>query len=148
MDTNQRLEQLKQKYQSVLNFISGQPLQLQNVHVENDKLLIRGIASSDEVKNRVWDQIKLVDPTYSDLVADIRVEPGNVPSTSQAQAQAPPSAPPSRTYTVKPGDTLSKIAKEIYGNANDYMRIFDANKDKLSDPNKIQVGQVLSIPAA
>lgn len=52
----------------------------------------------------------------------------------------------SRFYTVKSGDTLSKIAKEMYGNANDYMKIFDANKPMLSDPNKIYVGQVLRIP--
>lgn len=55
-------------------------------------------------------------------------------------------APESRFYTVKSGDTLSKIAKEMYGNANDYMKIFDANKPMLSDPDKIYVGQVLRIP--
>ncbi|OOR88278.1 peptidoglycan-binding protein LysM [Moraxella caviae] len=53
----------------------------------------------------------------------------------------------SRFYTVKSGDNLSKIAKEMYGNANDYMKIFDANKPMLSDPDKIYVGQVLRIPA-
>lgn len=55
-------------------------------------------------------------------------------------------APESRFYTVKSGDTLSKVAKEMYGNANDYMKIFEANKPMLSDPNKIYVGQVLRIP--
>lgn len=54
--------------------------------------------------------------------------------------------PESRFYTVKSGDSLSKIAKEMYGNANDYMKIFDANKPMLSDPNKIYPGQVLRIP--
>jgi nucleoid-associated protein YgaU len=49
---------------------------------------------------------------------------------------------------VQPGETLSKIAKQFYGNANAYMKIFDANKDQLSDPNKINVGQELVIPAA
>ena len=48
---------------------------------------------------------------------------------------------------VKSGDTLSKIAKEAYGNANDYMKIFEANKPMLSDPNKIYPGQMLRIPA-
>jgi nucleoid-associated protein YgaU len=51
-----------------------------------------------------------------------------------------------RTYVVKSGDTLSKIAKEHYGDANRYMDIFNANRDKLSDPNKIQPGQELVIP--
>lgn len=51
-----------------------------------------------------------------------------------------------RTYIVQSGDTLSKIAKEYYGDSNKYMDIFNANTDKLSDPNKIQPGQELIIP--
>ncbi|MDO4896486.1 MAG: peptidoglycan-binding protein LysM [Moraxella sp.] len=53
--------------------------------------------------------------------------------------------PESRFYTVKSGDTLSKIAKEMYGNG-DYMKIFEANRPLLSHPDKIYVGQVLRIP--
>lgn len=52
----------------------------------------------------------------------------------------------SRTYIVQSGDTLSKIAKEYYGDAGRYMDIFNANKDKLTSPDKIQVGQELVIP--
>ena len=55
-------------------------------------------------------------------------------------------APADRTYTVKSGDTLSKIAKETLGDANAYTEIFNANKDQLSDPDKIKPGQVLKIP--
>ena len=51
-----------------------------------------------------------------------------------------------RFYTVVKGDTLSKIAKEHYGNANDYMAIFEANKPMLTHPDKIYPGQVLRIP--
>jgi nucleoid-associated protein YgaU len=54
--------------------------------------------------------------------------------------------PESTFYTVKPGDTLSKIAKEFYGNASKYPVIFEANKPMLTDPNKIYVGQNLRIP--
>ncbi len=50
-------------------------------------------------------------------------------------------------YTVVSGDTLSKIAKEQYGNANSYMKIFEANKPMLSHPDKIYPGQSLRIPA-
>ncbi len=50
------------------------------------------------------------------------------------------------TYEIKSGDTLSKISKHFYGNANEYMRIFYANRDQLSDPDKIQAGQKLVIP--
>ena len=53
----------------------------------------------------------------------------------------------SRTYTVEKGDTLSKIAKQFYGDASDYPIIFEANKPMLSDPDKIYPGQVLRIPA-
>jgi len=52
----------------------------------------------------------------------------------------------SRYYTVVKGDTLSKIAKEQYGNANDYMKIFEANKPMLSNPDRIYPGQQLRIP--
>jgi nucleoid-associated protein YgaU len=54
--------------------------------------------------------------------------------------------PEATFYTVKPGDTLSKIAREAYGNANKYPVIFEANKPMLTDPNKIYPGQVLRIP--
>lgn len=51
-----------------------------------------------------------------------------------------------KIYEVRPGDSLSKIAKAEYGNANDYMIIFEANKDILKDPNMIHPGQKLKIP--
>jgi nucleoid-associated protein YgaU len=51
-----------------------------------------------------------------------------------------------RTHIVQSGDTLSKIAKQYYGDANRYMDIFNANTDKLSNPDKIQAGQELVIP--
>jgi nucleoid-associated protein YgaU len=51
-----------------------------------------------------------------------------------------------KIHTVQSGETLSSIAKHYYGDANEYIAIFEANKDKLSDPDKIQVGQELVIP--
>jgi nucleoid-associated protein YgaU len=58
----------------------------------------------------------------------------------------PPPPPEKQFYTVKKGDYLSKIAKEVYGNANKYNIIFEANKPMLKDPNLIYPGQVLVIP--
>jgi nucleoid-associated protein YgaU len=55
--------------------------------------------------------------------------------------------PEAKYYTVVKGDTLSKIAKEQYGNANKYMVIFEANRPLLSHPDKIYPGQVLRVPA-
>ncbi|MCX6029958.1 MAG: LysM peptidoglycan-binding domain-containing protein [Chloroflexi bacterium] len=51
-----------------------------------------------------------------------------------------------RTYTVQSGDTLSGIALEVYGNASRWPEIFEANRDQVSNPNMIYVGQVLKIP--
>lgn len=137
-----RFEQLKMKYQSVLNFIQSQGVQLQNLNMEGDKLLIRASASSADLKNRVWDQIKLVDPNFSDLIADIQA-PAAAAAAAVVGAVSTPSA---RTYTVQPGDSLSKISKQFYGDPNMYMKIFDANKDKLADPDKIKAGMNLLIP--
>lgn len=135
-----KFEQLKAKYQSVLNFMQTQNVQLQNVNMEGDKLFIRASAPSQDVKNRVWDQIKLVDPNYSDLIADIQA-----PAAAAAAAAGGGTATP-RTYTVQAGDSLSKISKHFYGDANQYMKIFEANKDKLSDPDKVRAGMELNIP--
>lgn len=137
----QKLDELKRKYQPVLNFIQQQgTVRLQNVHVENGKLLIRAAAPSEEVKNRIWDQIKLVDPSYADLTADITV-------TGVAAGEETPRREPARSYTVKSGDTLSKISADVYGDPQQYNKIFEANRDQLKDPNKIFPGQTLKIPA-
>lgn len=140
----QNLDQLKQKYQAVINLIPQTGARLQNVHMEGGKLLIRAEAPSQDVKNRIWDQIKLVDPSFSDLTADITVS-ASVPGVQAASASVS-GGQSQLTYTVQPGDTLSKIAQQFYGKASDYNRIFNANRDVLSDPDKIRPGQKLVIP--
>jgi len=75
----------------------------------------------------------------------------NVKSDSSSTAPSPGMPAPaaaSRTYVVKKGDNLSKIAKEIYGDANGWRRIFEANRDQIKDPDLIQPGQNLKIPSA
>src|SRR5215813_7967230 len=139
----QKFNQLKQKYQTVLNAIEQQQVRLQNLHVDGDKLVIRGTAPSDQAKNAVWDQIKLVDPSASDLMADITVDQSRQQAAAAGSAGRTTGA---QTYTVQSGDTLSKISKQFYGSSNEYMRIFYANRDKLADPNMIKVGQQLVIP--
>lgn len=73
---------------------------------------------------------------------------GNVEGVAAVDDQMTVSqaAPAAQFYTVVKGDTLSKIAKQFYGNANDYMRIFEANKPMLAHPDKIYPGQNLRIP--
>jgi nucleoid-associated protein YgaU len=96
----------------------------------NGRLQFKGTVTSEDDKNKIWDALKSV-PTWKD----------------ELNAQIDVVKPAATTYTVQAGDTLSKIAKVHLGDANAYMKIFDANKDKLSDPDKIQVGQVLTIPS-
>lgn len=134
-----RFEELKSKYQSVLRLIEQKKLRMHNLHLQDNKLFIKASAGSQALKNDIWNQIKLVDPGYGDLSCDIVIDPSLAPPP-------PAESPAVKTYTVQAGDTLSKIAKQFYGNANAYMKIFEANKDQLSDPNKIQIGQVLKIP--
>lgn len=138
-------EDLKAKYQSVLQVIQNQQISVKNLHVQDGKLFIKGIAPSLDAANKVWDEIKLVNPAADDITADFPVD------TSMQQPQEPRRQEQTsnlRLYTVKPGDTLSKISKQFYGSPTDYMKIFDANRDQLTDPDKIKVGQELKIPAA
>ena len=129
-----RFDELKLKYQSVLNLIKGRPILLDHVHVQDNKLFLQGRAASEEAKNDVWNQIKLVDPSYSDLICDLQVD------TSLA-----PPAP--RTYTVAAGDSLWKIASKFYGNGAEYPRIIAANPGKLKDEKSvIHPGDVLAVP--
>jgi nucleoid-associated protein YgaU len=145
MADNKQLEQMKQKYASVLTAIEQQQVRLSHVHIQDNKLFIQGVAPSEAAKNKVWDQIKQVNPNWAeDLTADITVDANAKPAQVQG---ASVSGGQQGTYTVQAGDTLSKISKELYGNANDYMKIFEANRDVLSDPDKIRPGQTLKIPA-
>ena len=126
------LDVLKQKYQSVVEFAQSRGVAWKNIHIEGEKMVLRGAAPSDAIKNEVWGKIKSVDPVYADLTADITID---------ASLKVP-----EKTYTVAAGDSLSKIAKHFYGDANKYMKIFDANKDQLKNPDLIKPGQTLRIP--
>jgi nucleoid-associated protein YgaU len=111
------------------------------------KLYFNGTVNSEDEKNQIWTAIKANPDWQKDVVADIKVRPGFAkdPTPGPQQAQAPAAQ---TTYTVQSGDTLSAISKRFLGNANDYMEIFNLNKDQLSDPDKIKPGQVLKIPQA
>jgi nucleoid-associated protein YgaU len=131
---------LRDKYQNAVQ--TAKSLHMEGSAEEKDgKLHFKGTVNSVDEKNRIWNAIKSVPGWEQDVVADLRVNehaPAAVGTSGSAQG--------GRTYTVKSGDTLSRIAKEFYGDAQAYNRIFDANRDQLNDPNKIQPGQVLKIP--
>lgn len=126
------IEALKAKYQPAIDTAKAVGISLSHVHMQGEKLFIQGAAPNEQIKNEFWNAVKAIDASYGDLAADISID-SSLPV-------------PAQTYTVKAGDSLSKIAKHYYGDAMAYNRIFEANRDQLSDPNKIQPGQVLKIP--
>ena len=142
--TDQKLEELKSKYAAVFTAIGQQGISLSHVNIQDNKLYISGTAKSEAAKNKIWDQIKQVNPSWqSEVIADITVDQ-QAAAAAAGQGSAPESK--AKTYTVQSGDSLSKISQQFYGKAGEYNKIFEANRDKLSDPNKIQPGQVLTIP--
>jgi nucleoid-associated protein YgaU len=106
------------------------------------KLYFNGTVATDAEKNQIWDAIKTIPTWQKDVVADIKVTGGPAKDGNTWT----PEASSSKTYTVKSGDTLSRIAKDHLGSVADYMKIFNLNKDQLSDPDQIKPGQVLRLP--
>jgi nucleoid-associated protein YgaU len=135
---------LRDKYAHAIQTAKGR---FQGSADERDgKLYWKGTVTSEDEKNQIWNAIKTVPDWQKDIVAEIQVTGARAAAAPAPAAPAQPAASAAKTYTVQPGDTLSKIAQEHLGNANAYMKIFDANKDQLSDPDKIRPGQVLRIP--
>jgi LysM repeat protein len=132
---------LREKYNHAIQ--TAKTLKFQGAADERDgKLHFHGTVNNQDEANQIWNAIKTVPDWQKDVMADIKVNPA-----AAAQPPAAPAGPQaSETYTVQAGDTLSAIAKKFLGNANAYMDIFNANKDQLSDPDKIKPGQVLKIP--
>ena len=121
---------LRDKYNHAIQTAKG--FKMQGSADERDgKLYFKGTVKNQDEVNKIWDAIKTVPDWRNDIVGEVTIDPNAKKET---------------TYTVKAGDTLSKIAKEHLGDANDYMKIFNANKAILTDPDKIKPGQVLTIP--
>jgi LysM repeat protein len=141
-----RFEELKLKYQSVLNLIQQKGVRLAHLHVQDNKLFIQGAAHSQDVKNAVWNQIKLVDKSFGDLSCDLSVDESLAPAAPKAPAAAALAAK-ARSYTVKAGDSLWKIAQTYYGNGTLYPKIIAGNPGRLKDDKTvIHPGDVLVIP--
>jgi nucleoid-associated protein YgaU len=99
---------------------------------KDGKLHFVGTVKTEAEANEIWTAIKTIPEWRSEIVGEIKVVGGP--------------AAAAKTYTVKAGDTLSAIAKQTLGDPNAYMKIFEANRDQLADPNKIKPGQVLRLP--
>jgi len=135
---------LREKYNQAIQ--TAKSLHMQGGAEERDgKLYFNGTVNSVDEKNQIWNALKAVGDWEKEVVADIKVQAAAQPAPTTG-AQGATVASPTITYTVQSGDTLSGIAKKFLGNANDYMDIYNANRDQLSDPDKIKPGQVLKIP--
>jgi LysM repeat protein len=124
------LDQLKQKYAPVIDTIqkfSPYGATLDSVDLDGEKLHLKGTVPSTVIANRVWDTIKKVDPTYSDLAHEIATTGGE-----------------EQPYTIKSGDTLSAVSLLFYGSANKYPEIAKANG--IADANNIKVGATINLP--
>lgn len=121
---------LAKKVQEHLNKTGIPDADKVNVQINEGKATVSGDGLSQEAKEKI-------------LIAI-----GNISGIASVDDQVQTSAPASESqfYTVKAGDTLSAIAKQVYGNANLYNKIFEANKPMLKSPDKIYPGQVLRIP--
>jgi nucleoid-associated protein YgaU len=89
-------------------------------------------------------------PDFSDVQSRVTSAASGAPAKadfSDVQSRVSSTVDETTTYTVVAGDNLSKIAKHFYGNANAWKSIFDANRDQLSDPDRIRPGQILKIPS-
>lgn len=107
--------------------------------VANDKVTISGEAKDWDQKSKIYVAAGNVEG-IDGVTDNMTVKPAPVQTAAPAQVAQP------KYHTVQSGDTLSKIAKEVYGDVNAYNRIFEANRPMLSDPDKIYPGQVLVIP--
>lgn len=120
---------------AIANYVAKQNLTAENLEIGFDgataTVMVAGVADSQETKEKILlccGNVKGVE----------NVEDNMTVNTAEPEAQF---------HTVQSGDTLSKIAKQVYGDAMKYPVIFEANKPMLSDPDKIYPGQVLRIPA-
>ncbi|HVF89299.1 MAG TPA: LysM peptidoglycan-binding domain-containing protein [Blastocatellia bacterium] len=126
------MSQLTDKYGDVYIHAQNQGVKNLNANEENGHMTISGTAPSRLVADQVWDKVKQIDPNLShgDLTLNIGVEDQSMYGE----------------YEVKSGDTLSGIAKNLTKGKLTHQQIFEANRDTLSDPDKIQPGQKLKIP--
>ena len=120
---------LTEKYQPLIDLANQLGISGLNVTEGEGFLKMEGAAASAEAKQQLWDEYNRIDPDYrsGDMVLNVTAPEGSSDTT----------------YTVQSGDTLSKIGSK-YGVS--WQKVFEANRDKLSDPDKIHPGQELTIP--
>jgi nucleoid-associated protein YgaU len=121
---------LTDKYRSLLDY--GRTLSISDLAAreEGGKLKLSGTADYQLDKDLLWDKIKTYSDWQTEIAADVRVKNSDIYGI----------------YMVKSGDTLSLIAKSLFGDPMRYPEIFNLNKDVLKNPDLIKVGQKLKLP--
>ncbi|MCA9794482.1 MAG: peptidoglycan-binding protein LysM [Candidatus Eremiobacteraeota bacterium] len=127
--------------ESLKHKLEGSGLELRDLalKVDGDKVKIYAVVPDHETREKAILMVGNT-PGVASVEDAIKVRP---PAGAPEPAEQPK---PSKFYTVESGDTLSAIAQKFYGDANQYMKIFEANRPMLSDPNVINPGQQLRIP--
>lgn len=120
---------LQEKYAQLVQFVQGNGITNATVQEQDGVLYVTCTAPSNAVKDEIWKMYEAIDPEMrsGDMVLNVSIDPAA-----------------EQTYEVKSGDNLSKIAAKYNGIT--WKDIFEANKDKIKDPDKIFPGQVLKIP--
>ena len=133
---------LQEKYQSLIDLANQSGISGLSVNEGDGFLKIEGSAPSAAVKQQLWDEYGKIDPEYrsGDLVLNVTAPDDGVGTSSGGVGT---SSGGGKSYTVKSGDSLSKIGSE---HGVSWQKIFEANRDKLDDPDKIYPGQELTIP--
>ena len=89
MDTQERFEELKGKYAGVLQFLDGAQTPVQQMDIQDGKLMIRAAVSSPEMRDRILAEIEKIDESFDDIIPDIRIEgQPNAPATGQSTVNA------------------------------------------------------------
>ena len=137
--TAQQLQDLndRKKDAALTNLVNQMGFKVQNLllDVKGERVTAKGTVNSQEEKEKV---VLLLGNTEGIGAVDDQLQVAN---------PQPQTAPMAQFYDVKPGDSLSKIAKQFYGDANKYNLIFEANRPMLKDANEIYPGQKLRVPA-
>ncbi len=128
------LEGLKLKYQDAIAVAKEKGVVIANLHLEGEKLYLKGAAPNENVKNDVWNAVKAVGDSWrNEITLDLSVD-SSLPQ-------------PVKHYTVVAGDSLWKIADHFYGNGSQFPKIIAGNPGKLKDEKSvIHPGDVLVIP--